>query len=86
MLTVLENKKTLEDIRSEKSSKFKELIEKGVKKGTKEYETHFLRYIPLAIEEKKLQNMHDKNQTKKGKRKKAKKIKKSTKKDKKIKR
>ncbi len=69
--------KTLEDIRADKANKFKELIEKGFKKGTKEYETHFLRYIPFAIEQKKLQDMHDKNLTKKAK--KGKKAKKATK-------
>ena len=43
---------TLEDIRSEKSNKFKELIEKGFKKGTKEYEIHFLRYVPFENDKK----------------------------------
>lgn len=38
--------KTLEDIRSEKTDIFKVLKEKGLKKDSKLYETHFMRYIP----------------------------------------
>ena len=37
---------TLEDIRSYKSKKFKKFKEKGIKKGTLEYQKHFLRYVP----------------------------------------
>ena len=46
--------KTLEDIRAEKANKFKKLIENGFKRGTKEYETHFLRYVPFENDKKKL--------------------------------
>tara|TARA_B100000424_G_C22845530_1_gene451010 strand:- start:76 stop:978 length:903 start_codon:yes stop_codon:yes gene_type:complete len=38
--------KTLEDIRSEKSKKYKELYDKNLKPGNLEYDTYFLRYIP----------------------------------------
>jgi hypothetical protein len=41
---------TLEDMRSEKSEKFKELASV---KGTKDYEMWFLRYIPAAMHNKK---------------------------------
>ena len=37
---------TLEDIRSYKSKKFKEFKEKNVKRGSFEYQKHFLRYVP----------------------------------------
>lgn len=74
--------KTLEDIRADKSNKFKELIEKGFKRGTKEYEKHFLRYVPFEIEKRKLEEIENKNKTKKAK----KPIKKEAKKRTKIKR
>ena len=38
--------KTLEDIRSEKSDKYKEFIEKKVDPDSKEYRMWFLKYIP----------------------------------------
>ena len=44
--------KTLEDIRSEKANIFKELKEKKIKKGTGEYNVHFLRYIPSESKQK----------------------------------
>lgn len=55
--------KTLEDIRAEKANKFKNLIEKGFKRGTKEYETHFLRYVPFENDKKKLEEIEKKNKT-----------------------
>lgn len=77
--------KTLEDIRAEKANKFKDLIEKGFNKGTKEYETHFLRYVPFENDKKKLEEIENKNKTNQTK--KAKKpIKKEAKKRTKIKR
>ena len=45
---------TLEDIRSEKAEKFKEL---ATKRGTKEYEMWFLKYVPADG------NSHSKNDT-----------------------
>ena len=54
---------TLEDIRAKKSNKFKDLIEKGFKRGTKEYEMHFLRYVPFEIEKRKLEEIENKNKT-----------------------
>ena len=59
---------TLEDIRAEKANKFKELIEKGFKKGSKEYDIHFLRYVPFENDKKnkeKSETKKTKNQTKK---------------------
>ena len=50
--------RTLEDIRSYKSKKFKELKEKGIKKGSLEYQKHFLRYVP---DEEKNNNSKTKN-------------------------
>ena len=44
---------TLEDIRANKSDKFKELKEKGIKKTSHLYEMHFLRYIPHQVHENK---------------------------------
>ena len=77
--------KTLEDIRAEKANKFKDLIEKGFNKGTKEYETHFLRYVPFENDKKNLEEIENKNKTNQTK--KAKKpIKKEAKKRTKIKR
>jgi hypothetical protein len=64
--------KTLEDIRAAKAKKFNELIEKGIKKGTKEYEIHFLRYVPYEIDKKKLEFRENKNQMKKTKKQKLK--------------
>ena len=52
---------TLEDIRAYKSKKFKELKEKGVKKGSIEYQRNFLRYIPLEINRQKELNKSYKN-------------------------
>ena len=40
---------SLEDIRAEKSRKFKELMENGFKKGSKQYNEHFLRHIPAEM-------------------------------------
>ena len=44
---------TLEDIRAKKGQKFKELFEKGIKKGSRLYQENFLRYIPIEIEKYK---------------------------------
>jgi hypothetical protein len=56
---------TLEDMRSEKAEKFKEL---GNVRGTKEYEMWFLRYIPSEIHRERKQS--DKQNTKKNRTKK----------------
>ena len=52
---------TLESIRAEKAEKFKELANK---KGTKEYEEYFLRYIPSEIQAQKEKKTSE-NKTKK---------------------
>ena len=44
---------TLEDIRSNKAKKYKELFDKKIKKGSIEYQENFLRYIPADIEKYK---------------------------------
>ena len=43
---------TLEDNRSQKSKKYKELREKNCKHGCREYDEHFLRYIPSENKKK----------------------------------
>ena len=57
---------TLEDMRNEKSEKFKEL--KG-KRNTKEYESWFLRYIPFEENKPKKQSSNKKSISKTKKRK-----------------
>ena len=54
---------TLEDIRSNKAKKYKELFDKEVKKGSHEYQENFLRYIPADIEKYKNKEL-DKNKDK----------------------
>ena len=59
------NQETLEDMRNIKSEKFKELKNK---KDTKEYESWFLRYVPLELDlekGKKSKSIKSKNTTKK---------------------
>ena len=51
---------TLEDIRSYKSKKFKELQDKGVNKESFEYQKHFLRYVP----HEEISNRNNRNNTK----------------------
>ena len=53
--------KTLEDIRSEKSDKFKLLKDKKLSKTSKEYEYYFLRYVPAAIKDKAISNNNSSN-------------------------
>ena len=68
--------KTLEDIRSYKSKKFKEFQEKGIKKGSLEYQKHFLRYVPheeksnITKNNKTKNNKTKNNKTKNNRRKK----------------
>ena len=58
---------TLEDIRSDKAKKYKELRQKKLKSGNKEYDKYFLRYIPL--EHSKSKQFRKKNHKKSKKRK-----------------
>jgi hypothetical protein len=44
---------TLEDIRANKAKKYKELFDRGIKKGSIEYQENFLRYIPADMEKYK---------------------------------
>jgi hypothetical protein len=72
--------KTLEDIRNEKSQKYKELMDK---RNTEEYETWFLKYVPeTKKEEETYQKMEKavKNRQKKGKKRNSKTMKKIPKK------
>ena len=62
---------TLEDIRSAKTTKFKELRSKKLKSGDTEYDTYFLRYIPSVnkntqVKTKEVKKKRNKK-TKKGK-------------------
>ena len=52
---------TLEDIRANKAKKYKELFDRGVKKGSIEYQENFLRYIPADIEKYKEKANENKN-------------------------
>ena len=57
---------TLEDIRSNKAKKYKELRLNKLKSGDKEYDKYFLRYIPLENKKPKLKTTNiKKKQTKK---------------------
>ena len=56
---------TLEDIRSNKAKKYKELFDKKIKKGSIEYQENFLRYIPADIEKNKENEKMEKTETKK---------------------
>lgn len=51
---------TLEDVRSDKSKKYKELRQKKLKSGDKEYDTYFLRYIPSNKQTKEVKNKRNK--------------------------
>lgn len=56
---------TLEDNRSQKSKKYKEFREKKLKHGSKEYDQHFLRYIPSEkIKKKQTKNSNNKKNKK----------------------
>jgi hypothetical protein len=44
---------TLEDVRSNKAKKYKELRQKNLKSGNKEYDKYFLRYIPSELSKTK---------------------------------
>ena len=64
--------KTLEDIREEKSKKFKEIINKGLNKKSLEYQKYFLRYIPSENKKNTQKNNMKKFKFKKTKYKKSK--------------
>ncbi len=48
-ISCLGTQKTLEDNRAERAEIYKELKNKGYKQGSKQYEKHFMRYIPNEV-------------------------------------
>ncbi len=56
---------TLEDIRSDKAKKYKELRQKNLKSGNKEYDRYFLRYIPSNLSKTKQIKRNNYKKTKK---------------------
>ncbi len=59
--------KTLEDVRSNKAKKYKELRQKNLKSGNKEYDKYFLRYIPSELSKTKQFKRKSHKKTKKQK-------------------
>ena len=58
------NQLTLEDIRAEKTKKYKEIKEENLKSGNKKYDQYFLRYIPNENKTKSKTKSKTKNKTK----------------------
>ena len=56
---------SLEDIRSDKAKKYKELRQKNLKSGNKEYDRYFLRYIPSNLSKTKQIKRNNYKKTKK---------------------
>ena len=84
-VTCYGKQETLEDIRANKAKKYKELFDRGVKKGSLEYQENFLRYIPADIEKYKNKELDKDKDKEQSIQKSNKKITKKNKKEKKVK-